>query len=54
MEIFAETSAGETLKAVARPDPAVIGLAAGSDIVLTAGRGDLLFFEDTPTGRRLS
>jgi iron(III) transport system ATP-binding protein len=54
MEIFAVTLAGETLKAVARPDLAVIGLAEGSDIVLTAGRGDLLFFEDTPTGRRLS
>jgi len=54
MEIFATTAAGETIKVVARPDPAVIRLAVGSEIMLTFGRDDLLFFEDTPTGRRLT
>ena len=53
MEVFAATAAGDTLKAVARPDPAVIDLSPGSAITLTAARGDLIFFEDSPTGERL-
>jgi iron(III) transport system ATP-binding protein len=54
MEVFAQTDAGETLKAVARPDPAVIALPRGSAVSFTAAREDLIFFEDSETGARLT
>jgi iron(III) transport system ATP-binding protein len=63
MEVFAETGGagtdtgaepGETLKAMARPDPAVVALEEGSPVTFRAARGDLLFFEDSETGRRLA
>lgn len=53
MEVFATTQAGETLKAVARPDPDVIALPAGSPVTLSVARSDLIFFEDSATGERL-
>ncbi len=54
MEVFAETDAGEGLKAMARPDPAVVALEQGSPVTFTAARGDVLFFEDSETGRRVA
>jgi len=54
MEVFGTTEAGEELKSVARPDPAVINLAPGSPITFVADRGDLIFFEDSVTGARLA
>lgn len=54
MEVFATTDTGEELKAVARPDPAVVALEEGSTITFSAARDDLLFFEDSETGRRVA
>ena len=54
MEVFATTGTDELLKAVARPDPAIIGLSPGSVVTLTAPRSDLVFFEDSETGKRLT
>lgn len=54
MEVFAVTDAGEDLKAVARPDPAVIALAEGADISFAVNKRDLVLFEDGPTGGRLT
>lgn len=54
MEVFAVTDAGEDLKALARPDPEVIALAEGARITLLAQAVDLVLFEDSPTGRRLT
>ncbi|MDF0597621.1 ABC transporter ATP-binding protein [Psychromarinibacter halotolerans] len=54
MEVFATTETGETLKAVARPDPAVVDLPEGSPVTFTAPRSDLLFFEDNETGKRIA
>jgi iron(III) transport system ATP-binding protein len=53
MEVFATTIAGETLKAVARPDPAVIAMEPGSPITFAARRDDLLFFRGGETGGRI-
>jgi iron(III) transport system ATP-binding protein len=54
MEVFATTGTGEILKAVARPDPAIIGLSPGSAITLTVARNELILFEDSETGERLT
>jgi iron(III) transport system ATP-binding protein len=54
MEVFAVTEAGEDLKALARPDPDVIALAEGARVTLLADRADLVLFEDSPTGGRLT
>ncbi|WP_112322169.1 ABC transporter ATP-binding protein [Oceanibium sediminis] len=54
MEVFGTTQAGEDLKCIARPDPAVIELQPGSPIEFLADRADLLFFEDSVTGARLT
>ena len=54
MEVFATTDAGETLKALARPDPAIIALPEGSRLTFIADRGDLSFYEDSDTGARLT
>lgn len=54
MEVFATTRTSEPLKAVARPDPAIIGLPPGNEVTLTVPREDLIFFEDSETGRRLT
>jgi iron(III) transport system ATP-binding protein len=54
MEVFARTEAGETIKAVARPDPAIIGLPRGSAVSVTVARAELIFFEDSETGARLT
>ncbi len=54
MEVFATTEAGENLKALARPDPAVINLPHGSALTFLVNRADLSFYEDSQTGARLS
>ncbi|MDV7142141.1 ABC transporter ATP-binding protein [Tropicimonas sp. TH_r6] len=54
MEVFARTETGEEVKVVSRPDPTIVALEEGSVITLTAVRDDLLFFEDSETGRRVA
>ncbi|WP_223423964.1 ABC transporter ATP-binding protein [Tateyamaria pelophila] len=54
MEVFAITKSGEILKSVDRPDPAIIGLTPGSPVTLTAPRNEIIFFEDSETGERLT
>lgn len=54
MEVFAISDACEGLKALARPDPAIIALEPGSRLTLLANRADLSFFEDSETGARLT
>ena len=53
MEVIARTKAGETVKSLARPDPAVVALDHGSAVTVLIRRDDLAFFEDSDTGRRL-
>ena len=53
MEVQSVTEGGEHLKSLARPDPAVIGLAPGSPITLLVYRDDIAFFEDSETGGRV-
>lgn len=54
MEVHAVTESGEHLKSLARPDPAVIELSAGSVVTILIKRADLAFFEDTETGGRVA
>ncbi|GGL76850.1 ABC transporter ATP-binding protein [Wenxinia marina] len=54
MEVFGTTEGGEELKAVARPDPAIVDLHPGSEVTFRAPRSDLLFFEAGASGRRVA
>ncbi len=54
MEVFVKTNAGDTIKALARPDPTIINLSHGADVTLSLRAQDLSFFEDSVTGARLS
>ncbi len=54
MEVFGTTDAGEPLKAVARPDPAIVALREGSPVTFTAPRADLLYFAEGETGARVT
>jgi iron(III) transport system ATP-binding protein len=53
MEVFATTPAGESLKAVAHPDPSVIERPPGSPITFAAPRTELFFFAEGETGARI-
>lgn len=53
MEVITTTHSGERLKSLARPDPAVITLALGSDVTLMVKPSDLDFFEDSEIGGRV-
>ena len=54
MEVFATSDAGEGLKSLARPDPAIITMPEGSRLTFIANRGELSFFDDSETGARLT
>lgn len=53
MEIFAETDAGEHIKAVSRPDPGIVALPEHSPITLAIRPADLSFFIDNGDGARV-
>ncbi len=53
MEIFAVTEAGEEIKAVARPDPAIVALPPKSPVTLTVDPDALSFFAQGGNGDRL-
>lgn len=53
MEVVTSTHAGKKVKSLARPDPAVIGLQAGSAVTLIVKIDDLSFFEASETGTRV-
>ncbi|ABG33478.1 ABC transporter ATP-binding protein [Roseobacter denitrificans] len=54
MEVIATTEQGETVKSLARPDPAIIALAPGSPVTICAKRSDLAFFEAPECGGRIT
>ncbi|SMY10375.1 ABC transporter ATP-binding protein [Flavimaricola marinus] len=54
MEVVAVTDHGETVKSLARPDPAIITLAPGSAVTLVVKRSDLAFFDDGDAGGRFA
>jgi iron(III) transport system ATP-binding protein len=54
MEIFVETDSGEHIKAVSRPDPAIVGLAENSPVTVAIRPKDLSFFLDSSDGARVS
>jgi iron(III) transport system ATP-binding protein len=54
MEVFGQTDAGEPVKVVSRPDPAVIALPEGAAVRFVVRRDDLSFFADTDTGAQLT
>ena len=54
MEVFGTTEAGEELKAVARPDPAIVDLAPGSAVTFRAETAGILFFDAGASGRRIA
>ena len=54
MEVFGTTAGGDEVRALARPDPAILALAPGSAITFGARREDLLFFEDGANGRLIA
>ncbi len=54
VEVFAVTDTEEEIKAVIRPDPAIIALESGSRAFFATLRSELSFFEDSDTGARLS
>ncbi|MEJ6745229.1 MAG: ABC transporter ATP-binding protein [Yoonia sp.] len=53
MEVVTTIDAGKKMKSLARPDPAIIGLQAGSAVTLIANLDDLSFFEASETGGRV-
>ncbi len=53
MEVHAVLDGGERVKALSRPDPAVIELPEGSPVTLLAKRSEIAFFEASETGRRV-
>ncbi len=53
MEIFAQTDAGEHIKAVSRPDPAIVALPENSPVTLAIRPDDLSFFVDSGDGVRV-
>ena len=53
MEIFLQTDADEYIKAVARPDPAVLALPENSPVTLSIRPDDLSFFLDSGDGGRV-
>jgi iron(III) transport system ATP-binding protein len=53
MEVVTTTDAGEKMKSLARPDPSIIALQAGSAVTLIVKRCNLSFFEASETGGRV-
>jgi iron(III) transport system ATP-binding protein len=54
MEVFGKTTAGETIKILARPDEAIIALPRGEAARFAASRHDLSLFAEGPVGARLA
>lgn len=54
VEVIATSGTGEDLKAIVRPTSEILSLKPGSDARLTFNRRDLMLFENTETGRRLT
>ncbi|EAR52751.1 hypothetical protein OG2516_00954 [Oceanicola granulosus HTCC2516] len=53
MEVFVTTDAGEEIKAVSRPDPAIIAQPEGARVTVATPRDGLIFFADSVTGGRI-
>lgn len=54
MEVFGLTATGEHLKAVARPDPAIINLPPGSEVLFSVAPANLSFFAAGDIGERVA
>jgi iron(III) transport system ATP-binding protein len=54
MEVHGRTSSGALIKAVSRPDEAILHKDEGSRVIFAVEKSDVSLFEDHETGRRLS
>ncbi|HGG04407.1 MAG TPA: ABC transporter ATP-binding protein [Aliiroseovarius sp.] len=54
MEVHGRTETGEVLKVVSRPDVRILDQSAGAPAQFVFSRDDVILFEDTPNGGRLS
>lgn len=54
VEVSGKTATGEIVNANMRPTPEILALKPGADAQFVFDRGDVLVFEDSETGRRLT
>ena len=54
MELHGRTASGELIKAVSRPDETVMSRGEGGKALFAFDRSEVMLFEDSETGQRLS